>query len=54
MLECPRRECHRRSFGTLALELHEFVHHFATPFENIIAMILGGGPLPFMAQLILQ
>jgi hypothetical protein len=30
MLQCPRRECHRRIFGTLAPQFKDFARHFAT------------------------
>jgi hypothetical protein len=47
LLECPRWECHRRHFGTLAPEFNRFVRHFATSHEEIIALLLGGVP-PFL------
>jgi hypothetical protein len=44
MLECPRWECRRRQFGTLAPELIAFVREFATSPENISALLLGCVP----------
>jgi hypothetical protein len=44
LLECPRWECRRRSFGMLALEFNGFVRQFATSPEDINALLLGGVP----------
>jgi hypothetical protein len=54
LLECPRWECHRRSFWTLAPESSGFVRQIATSPEDINALLLGGAPPPFMAPFILQ
>jgi hypothetical protein len=35
--ECPRWECHRRMFWTLALEFDGFVRKFATSLEDVSA-----------------
>jgi hypothetical protein len=42
LLECPRWECHRRYFGTLAQEFNGFVSQFAASPEDINALIFGG------------
>jgi hypothetical protein len=44
LLECPRWECHRRNFGTLAPKFNGFVREFATSPEDINALLLGGVP----------
>jgi hypothetical protein len=44
LLECPRWECHRRNFGTLAPEFNGFVRLFATSPEDINALLLGVVP----------
>jgi hypothetical protein len=42
MRECPRWECHRRIFGTLAPYLNGFVRQCATSLEDINGLLLGG------------
>jgi hypothetical protein len=44
MLECPRWECHRRNFRTLAPEFNGFVRKFANSPEDVSALLLGGAP----------
>jgi hypothetical protein len=39
LLECPCWECHRRSFGTLALWLKDFLRQFATCREDMAALL---------------
>jgi hypothetical protein len=46
MLECPRWECHRRHFETLAPWLNGFVRQFATSNEDITYLFLGGVRFP--------
>jgi hypothetical protein len=44
LLGCPRWECHRHNFGTLAPYFNGCVHNFATSPEDINALLLGGVP----------
>jgi hypothetical protein len=44
LLECPRWECHRRHFGTLASDFNGFMRRFATSPEGKIALFLDGVP----------
>jgi hypothetical protein len=53
MRECPRWECHRRHFGTLALKFNGFLRPLFTSPSYISALLLGGAPFlhsPFILQ----
>jgi hypothetical protein len=42
MFECPRWECHRHNFGTLAPKFDGFARQFATSPEGTNVLLLGG------------